>query len=177
MGSAKVLRIAVVRADLAQRQTEPHEVAETLAAETLQARNSQGQNLAKRILGKPDGAGQNELGRNPVPLSVVAPEWAALNPAVQKAVARNPVVQKAAAPNLAARNLAAQNAAVVQNAAVAVAVRKASNAFSLCDSTPSVSFPRASRLACRSKIDTLRPVGNPWHGGAIPRAPHQGLPI
>ena len=157
MGSAKVLRIAVVRADLAQRQTEPHEVAETLAAETLQARNSQGQNLAKRILGKPDGAGQNELGRNPVPLSVVAPEWAALNPA--------------------APNLAAQNAAVVQNAAVAVAVRKASNAFSLCDSTPSVSFPRASRLACRSKIDTLRPVGNPWHGGAIPRAPHQGLPI
>ena len=167
-----MLRIAVVRADLAQRQTEPHEAAETLAAETLQDRNSQGQNLANRSLGKPDGAGRNELGRNQVPLNVVAPEWAALNPAAQKAVARNPVVQNAAAPNLAARN-----AVAAQNAAVAVAVRKASNAFSLCDPTPSVSFPRASRLACRSKIDTLRPVGNPWHGGTIPRAPHQGLPI
>lgn len=157
MGSAKVLRIAVVQADLAQKQTEPHE-----AAETLQGQNSLGQNLAKRILGKPDGAGRNELARNQVPLSVVAPEWAARNPAAQ---------------NAAAQNLVAQNAAVAQNAVVAVAVRKASNTSSLCDSNPSVSFPRASRLACRSKIDTLRPVGNPWLGGTIPRAPLQGLPI
>jgi hypothetical protein len=157
VGSAKVLRIAVVQADLAQKQTEPHE-----AAETLQGQNSLGQNLAKRILGKPDGAGRNELARNQVPLSVVAPEWAARNPAAQ---------------NAAAQNLVAQNAAVAQNAVVAVAVRKASNTSSLCDSNPSVSFPRASRLACRSKIDTLRPVGNPWLGGTIPRAPLQGLPI
>jgi hypothetical protein len=162
VGSAKVLRIAVVQADLAQRQTEPHE-----AAETLQGQNSLGQNLAKRNLREPDGAGRNELGRNQVPLNVVAPEWAALNPAAQNA----------AAPNPAAQNLVAQNAAVAQNAVVAVAVRKASNTSSLCDSNPSVSFPRASRLACRSKIDTLRPVGNPWLGGAIPRAPLQGLPI
>ena len=162
-----MLRIAVVQADLAQKQTEPHE-----AAETLQGQNSLGQNLAKRILGKPDGAGRNELARNQVPLSVVAPEWAARNPGVQNAAALNP-----AARNLVAQNLVAQNAAVAQNAVVAVAVRKASNTSSLCDSNPSVSFPRASRLACRSKIDTLRPVGNPWHGGAIPRAPHQGLPI
>jgi hypothetical protein len=162
VGSAKVLRIAVVQADLAQRQTEPHE-----AAETLQGQNSLGQNLAKRILGKPDGAGRNELARNQVPLSVVAPEWAARNPGGQNAAALNP----------AAPNLVAQNAAVAQNAVVAVAVRKASNTSSLCDSNPSVSFPRASRLAYRSKIDTLRPVGNPWLGGAIPRAPLQGLPI
>jgi hypothetical protein len=160
-GHAKVLRIAVVQADLAQKQTEPHE-----AAETLQGQNSLGQNLAKRILGKPDGAGRNELARNQVPLSVVAPEWAA----------RNPAAQNAAAPEWAARNLVAQNV-VAQNAVVAVAVRKASNTSSLCDSNPSVSFPRASRLAYRSKIDTLRPVGNPWLGGTIPRAPPQGLPI
>ena len=176
MGSAKVLRIAVVQADLAQKQTEPHE-----AAETLQGQNSLGQNLAKRILGKPHGAGRNELGRNQVPLNVAAPEWAARNPVVQNAAAPNlaapnPAARNPAARNPAARNLVAQNV-VAQNAAVAVAVRKASNTSSLRNSNPSVSFPRASRLACRSKIDTLRPVGNPWLGGAISRAPLQGLPI
>ena len=131
MGHAKVLRIAVVLADLAPTRTEPR-----------------------------------QAGRDPVPLNVVGPEWAALNPAAQNAEAQNLVVQNAEAQNLAALN-----------AAVAVAVRKASKVFSLFVSPPSVSFPRASRLACRCKIDTLRTVGNPWHAGAIPKAPLQGLPI
>ena len=131
MGHAKVLRIAVVLADLAPTRTEPR-----------------------------------QAGRDQVPLNVVGPEWAALNPAAQNAEAQNPAVQNAAALNPAALN-----------AAVAVAVRKASKVFSLFVSPPSVSFPRASRLACRCKIDTLRTVGNPWHAGAIPKAPLQGLPI
>lgn len=146
MGHAKVLRIAVVLADLAPTRTEPR-----------------------------------QAGRDPVPLNVVGPEWAALNPAAlnpaaQNAEAQNPAVQNAVALNLVVQNAEAQNLAG-QNAAVAVAVRKASKVFSLFVSPPSVSFPRASRLACRCKIDTLRTVGNPWHAGAIPKAPLQGLPI
>ena len=141
MGHAKVLRIAVVLADLAPTRTEPR-----------------------------------QAGRDPVPLNVVGPEWAALNPAAQNAEAQNLVVQNAVVQNPAVQNAAALNPAAL-NAAVAVAVRKASKVFSLFVSPPSVSFPRASRLACRCKIDTLRTVGNPWHAGAIPKAPLQGLPI
>ena len=141
MGHAKVLRIAVVQADLAPTRTEPR-----------------------------------QAGRDPVPLNVVGPEWAALNPAAQNAEAQNLVVQNAVVQNPAVQNAAALNPAAL-NAAVAVAVRKASKVFSLFVSPPSVSFPRASRLACRCKIDTLRTVGNPWHAGAIPKAPLQGLPI
>jgi hypothetical protein len=140
-GHAKVLRIAVVLADLAPTRTEPR-----------------------------------QAGRDPVPLNVVGPEWAALNPAAQNAEAQNLVVPNAVVQNPAVQNAEAQNLAG-QNAAVAVAVRKASKVFSLFVSPPSVSFPRASRLACRCKIDTLRTVGNPWHAGAIPKAPLQGLPI
>ena len=117
-----------------------------------------------------------QAGRDPVPLNVVGPEWAALNPAAQNAEAQNLVVQNAVVQNPAVQNAAALNPAAL-NAAVAVAVRKASKVFSLFVSPPSVSFPRASRLACRCKIDTLRTVGNPWHAGAIPKAPLQGLPI
>ena len=117
-----------------------------------------------------------QAGRDQVPLNVVGPEWAALNPAAQNAEAQNLVVQNAEAQNLVVQNAEAQNLAAL-NAAVAVAVRKASKVFSLFVSPPSVSFPRASRLACRCKIDTLRTVGNPWHAGAIPKAPLQGLPI
>ena len=161
MGHAKVLRIAVVLADLAPTRTEPR-----------------------------------QAGRDQVPLNVVGPEWAALNPEAlnpaaqnaeaqnlvaqnaedQNAVVQNPAVQNAEAQNLVVQNAAALNPAG-QNAAVAVVVRKASKVFSLFVSPPSVSFPRASRLACRCKIDTLRTVGNPWHAGAIPKAPLQGLPI
>ena len=117
-----------------------------------------------------------QAGRDQVPLNVVGPEWAALNPAAQNAEAQNLVVQNAVVQNPAVQNAAALNPAG-QNAAVAAVVRKASKVFSLFVSPPSVSFPRASRLACRCKIDTLRTVGNPWHAGAIPKAPLQGLPI
>ena len=117
-----------------------------------------------------------QAGRDQVPLNVVGPEWAALNPAAPNAEAQNLVVQNAVVQNPAVQNAEAQNLAAL-NAAVAVVVRKASKVFSLFVSPPSVSFPRASRLACRCKIDTLRTVGNPWHAGAIPKAPLQGLPI